>query len=64
MRDKMKTELKQMGVESLKTRVDEIRKEIFLIKMKKFSAPEKNTALIRNLRKSLACALTLLRQKD
>lgn len=57
-------ELNTMTVDSLKTRAEEIRKELFLLRMKKFSAPEKNTSLSRNLRKSLARTLTILRQKE
>jgi len=64
MQKKIKDELKQMGLEPLKIRAEEIRKEMFLLRMKKFSTPEKNTALVRSLRRSLACALTLVRQKE
>jgi ribosomal protein L29 len=35
-----------------------------LLRMKKFSAPEKNTALTRNLRKALARTLTILTQRE
>jgi len=64
MQKNIKNELKQMAAEPLKIRAEEIRKEMFLLRMKKFSTPEKNTALARSLRRSLACALTFLRQKE
>lgn len=64
MQRKIKNELKQMALEPLKIRTEEIRKEMFLLRMKKFSTPEKNTALVRSLRRSLACALTFLRHKE
>lgn len=57
-------ELNSMNVDSLKTRAEEIRKELFLLRMKKFSAPEKNTSLTGHLRKSLARTLTILRQRE
>ena len=58
-----KQEFKKMEIAQLKVRADEIRKELFLLRMKKFSSPEKNTALPRILRKTLAQALTVLNQK-
>lgn len=64
MKTSLKKELAQMSVENLQTRVVEIKKELFDLRMKKISNPEKNTALERNLRKSLACTLTFLGQKD
>lgn len=64
MSKNMKQELNTMDANSLKSRAEEIRKELFLLRMKKFSAPEKNTSLSRNLRKSLARTLTILRQRE
>jgi len=64
MQKNMNQELHSMNIDSLKTRAEEIRKELFLLRMKKFSAPEKNTSLTRNLRKSLARTLTILRQRE
>ncbi|HSW76732.1 MAG TPA: 50S ribosomal protein L29 [Candidatus Saccharimonadales bacterium] len=64
MKKNLKNELKQMALESLRIRAEEIRKEMFLLRMKKFSTPEKNTALARSLRRNLACVLTFVRQKE
>ena len=64
MKTNLKKELAQMSLQDLQTRVVEIRKELFVLRMKKISNPEKNTALERNLRKSLACTLTFLGQKE
>jgi ribosomal protein L29 len=58
-----KQEFKKMEVAELKVRAEEIRKELFLLRMKKFSSPEKNTSLPRILRKTLAQVLTVLNQK-
>ena len=59
-----KPEFMKMEVAALKVRAEEIRKELFLLRMKRFSTPEKNTALPKVLRKTLAQALTILRQKE
>ena len=64
MKTSLKKELMQMSAEQLQVRVMEIRKELFTLRMKKVSNPEKNTSLERILRKSLACTLTFLGQKD
>lgn len=64
MKKNLKNELKQMASQELMVRAHEIRKELFVLRMKKISNPEKNTALERNLRKSLACTLTFLKQKE
>ena len=59
-----KQEFMKMDVAQLKTRAEEIRKELFLFRMKKYSSPEKNTALPKSLRQRLARALTVLRQRE
>lgn len=64
MKSTMNKELFTLSIDTLQTRAEEIRKELFLLRMKKFSSPEKNTALARNLRKSLARTLTVLKQKE
>lgn len=64
MKKNLKNDLKQMGFDDLQNHVQGIRKELFLLRMKKLTNPEKNTALERNLRKGLACALTFLNQRE
>lgn len=63
MRKAFKTELKKLSVVELTAYANEIRKEIFTLKMKKMSEPVKDINLVRKLRKSLACTLTLLQQE-
>ncbi|MBI2352680.1 50S ribosomal protein L29 [Candidatus Dependentiae bacterium] len=63
MKKNSKTELKQMSSKDLMIRAQEIRKELFVLRMRKISNPEKNTALGKSLRKRLACTLTFLNQK-
>ncbi len=63
MQKQEKQEFMKMEVAQIKVRAEEIRKELFLLRMKKFSSPEKNTSLPKTLRKKLAQALTVLNQK-
>jgi len=62
MRKAFKKELEKLSVKELTTYANEIRREIFSLKMKKMSEPVKDVNLVRKLRKSLACTLTLLQQ--
>jgi len=64
MSRKVMQELNTMNIEALRAFSEEIRKEMFLLRMKKFSSPEKNTALTKNLRKNLARTLTVLKQRE
>lgn len=64
MKNREKQELMKMEVAELKARADEVRKELFLFRMKKFSSPEKNTSLAKNLRKDLARLLTFAHEKE
>lgn len=63
MRKAFKTELKKLSVAEITAYANEIRKEIFSLKMKKMSEPVKDINLVRKLRKSLACTLTFLQQE-
>jgi len=63
MRKAFKTELQKLSVAELAAYANEIRKEIFSLKMKKMSEPVKDINLVRKLRKSLACTLTFLQQE-
>lgn len=64
MKKNVKDDLKKMSLQDLKVRAAEIKKELFVLRMKKITNSDKNTALSRNLRKGLACTLTILRQKE
>jgi ribosomal protein L29 len=64
MRKTLKQELTGLSVADLQKRADEIRKELFVLRMKKLSAPVKDSHVMRKLRKSLACTLTFLQQKQ
>lgn len=64
MPNKVKEELKKMSLDELKVKTQEIRQAMFALKMKKLSAPEKDTCLLKKMRKNLACALTFMRQQE
>ena len=64
MQKNMKNELQKLTQAELVNQAAEIKKALFMLRMKKVSNPEKNTALPRILRRSLACTLTFLRQKE
>lgn len=64
MKQSLRTDLKKMKLVELVKRAQDIRKELFVLRMKKLTSPEKNTALARNLRKALACTLTFVRQRE
>ena len=64
MAKQIKQDLQKMEVSELEVHADAIRKELFLIRMKKSSSPEKNTSLPKILRKNLARVLTVLNQKE
>lgn len=59
-----KNSLKQMNANDLFAQAHTLRQELFVLRMKHIANPEKNTALAKELRKKLACALTFLNQKD
>ena len=63
MRKAFRIELQKLSVAELVAYANEIRKEIFSLKMKKMSEPVKDVNLVRKLRKSLACTLTFLQQE-
>lgn len=64
MRKTLKKELMELSVADLQARAVEIRKELFVLRMKRFSAPVKDVHMMRKLRKSLACTLTYIQQKQ
>ena len=64
MKKTLKNDLKQMSFQDLVVRAAAVKQELFLIRMKKVTNTDKNTALQKNLRRKLACTLTFLRQKE
>jgi len=61
----MKTkELSSMDVQGLEVRIDELRRELFKLRLNEATSPTKSFPSIKNaLKKDIARALTMLRQK-
>lgn len=57
------SELRDLGVPELKTRVSQWREELFRGKLKKFGGEVKDTTATRKLRRNIARALTVLSEK-
>jgi ribosomal protein L29 len=61
----IRKELKNLEVRELERRSDELRRELFQLRLKSATAHIKDFASDkRKLRKAIACALTLLQQKN
>jgi ribosomal protein L29 len=57
-------ELKTMSEQTLETRVDELRRELFKLRLNAATSPSKSFASIKNgLKKDIARTLTMLQQK-
>lgn len=64
MRKSVKQELAALSSQELKNKAQELRRELFQLRMKKITAPEKDVKRERILRKNLATMLTFLQQKS
>jgi large subunit ribosomal protein L29 len=56
-------ELRELSVEELAAKANELRGELFNARIKKATGQLENTARLRTLRREIARALTVLRQK-
>ncbi len=58
-------EIKAMDVKKLHVRVDELRRELFQLRLNAATSPSKSFAAIKNkLKKDIARTLTVLQQKN
>ncbi len=57
------TELRDLSVEELEAKSRELRGELFNVKIKKSTGQLENTAKLRTLRRNIARAETVLREK-
>ena len=57
------TELRDLSVEELEAKARELRGELFNVKIKKSTGQLENTAKLRTLRRNIARAETVLREK-
>ena len=56
-------ELRDLGVEELQAKASELRTELFNVKMRKETGQLESTAKLRTLRRDIARAETILREK-
>lgn len=57
------TDLRELGIDELKKREDELRKELVLSRIAKANQQLKNPLKIRDLRRDIARVLTVVREK-
>ena len=57
------SDLKELSVEELAAKSDELRAELFNVRIKKTTGQLENTAKLRTLRRDIARAETILREK-
>lgn len=56
-------ELRDLGIPELGTRISQWKEELFRAKLKKFGGEVKDTTTARKLRRDIARAMTILREK-
>jgi large subunit ribosomal protein L29 len=61
--NKKKNELKNLSAQELGGKVDELRRELFSLRLQAATSPVKDHTQYKKLRREIACALTYLRQK-
>ena len=57
------SELRELSVDELQAKTDELRGELFNARVKKSTGQLENTALLHNLRRDVARVETILREK-
>ena len=57
-------ELRDLGVKELETKTDQLRSELFTARIRKETGQLENTAKLRTLRREIARAETILREKQ
>lgn len=62
--DKFKQELEQMGSADLQAKLDNVRRELFSLRLNASTAHIKDYSLFRKLRKDVARILTVLNEKQ
>ena len=60
----IKTELKKMNAKELQEKINELRRELFKVRLTAASSSLKNTAQLKKLRNDIARGLTFLREKE
>ncbi|CDK30505.1 50S ribosomal protein L29 [Candidatus Babela massiliensis] len=61
--NKLKNELKQLSMQELASKVDELRRELFSLRLQDINTSLKDKTQFKKLRRGIACALTYMQQK-
>lgn len=64
MARKMTDSLNTLSVEELKVKIEEMRRELFGLRLSSVTSPVKDNSLFRKLRKNIARGLTVLHSKQ
>jgi len=56
-------ELKNLSAQELDSKVEELRRELFSLRLSVVTSPVKDHTQYKKLRRKIACALTLIREK-
>lgn len=59
-----KEELKKLGFDDLKSKIGDLRRELFGVRLKASTAHVKDYSQVKKLRRDIARALTQLRQQE
>lgn len=62
--NKLKIEMKDMAQSQLITKIDQLRRELFNLRLQAATTPVSDKRQLKKLRKSIACGLTYLGQKS
>lgn len=62
--NKLKIEMKDMQQNELISKVDQLRRELFNLRLQAATSPVQDRRQLKKLRKSIACGLTFLHQKS
>ena len=63
MNKRAKEELKNLSVDELTAKVEELRRDLFSTRLHSATTPIKDNTSFKKLRRAIACALTFLHQK-
>ncbi len=64
MDNKLKSELKKMSLQDLALKADDLRKELFSLRLQDLNTGIKDKSQFKKLRRSIACTLTYMQQKN
>lgn len=62
--NKLKIEMKDLSQGELLVKIDQLRRELFNLRLQSATSPVQDRKQLRKLRKSIACGLTFLREKS